>query len=196
MKLIVATNNKGKLEEFKDSLSGLDIELLSISDIDKNINIEENGSTYEENALIKARALCKLTNEICLGDDSGLEIEAMKGELGVYTARFMGSDTPHSEKIDEVLRRMKGLPLEERRATFRCVLALCYPDGREKLFEGRKEGYISEEPLGTGFGFDPIFYLPDYNKTYGEIGMQEKNKISHRGIALTQFKEHLLENSK
>jgi len=195
MKLIVATNNEGKIKEYKELFKDFNIEVLSIKDIDANIDIEENGTTYKENALIKARMLSKITNELCIGDDSGLSITALPGELGLHTARFMG-DIPYNEKIKEVLKRMKGITYEERSATFNCTIALCHPDGREEIFEGIRNGYISEESYGTGFGYDPIFYVPEYNKTYGEMDLELKNKISHRGGASEKLKEYMNENFK
>ena len=195
MKLIIATNNEGKLKEYKELLEEFNVEVLSIKDIDSNLDVEETGTTYKENALIKARALSKITNELCIGDDSGLSITALPGELGLYTARFMG-DIPYSEKIKEVLKRMEEVPYEERTATFNCTIALCHPDGREEIFEGIRHGYISEESKGTGFGYDPIFCVPEYNKTYGEMDPELKNKISHRGLATEKLKEYMNENFK
>ena len=191
MKLIIATTNEGKLKEIKDKLSDLNLEILSIKDIDNNLDIVENGKTYEKNALIKARALSDLTGEICVADDSGIEIDAIPGELGVHTARFLGYDTPYEEKMGKILERMKDVPFEKRKAVFKCVVALCLPNKENKIFEGEIRGYIHNKMAGTGFGYDPIFYLPQYNMTTGEIGVEEKNKISHRGIALQKLKDYL-----
>ena len=193
MKLIIATKNLGKLKEFKEELEGLNLEIFSIKDIDSNIEIEENGKTYEENAMIKAKKLCEITNEICIGDDSGLEIDALPGELGIYTARFLGEETTYEEKMGKILKRMVNVPFEERKAVFKCSLVICFPDGRTNIISGENRGYIHDKMVGAGFGFDPIFYVKDYQKTYGEMDLELKNKISHRGIALYKLKEYLKE---
>lgn len=194
MKLIIATTNEGKLKEFKEKLAHLDLEILSIKDIDKNIDSNENGSTYAENAVIKSRTLCDLTKEICVSDDSGLEIEAMPGELGIHTARFLGEKTPYEEKMKEILKRMENVPFDKRKAVFKCVMSMSLPNGEDILFDGELKGYIHNKIMtGIGFGYDPIFYLPEYNKTSGEIGIEEKNKISHRGLALQKLEKYLKE---
>ena len=153
---------------------------------------EENGTTFEENALIKARAIMKLTGQITMADDSGLEIDYLNKAPGVYSARFMGHDTSYDIKNKALIQKLEGVKGSDRSGRFVCAIAVCFPDGREIVKRGTMEGLIAEEIKGdNGFGYDPIVYLPEYGKTSGELAPEEKNKISHRGKALALIKEEL-----
>jgi len=157
-----------------------------------SIDIEEDGSTYEENALIKARAVAACTDAIVMADDSGLEVDALNKEPGVLSARYMGEDTPYSIKNGEIIKRLTGVPDEERSARFVCAIAAVLPDGRELTTRATIEGRIGYEEKGAnGFGYDPIFYVPEFGKTTAELTEEEKNKVSHRGKALELMKEEL-----
>ncbi len=192
MKIIMATGNKNKIKEVKEILSGTGIDIVSMSDVGINIDIKETGKTFEENAIIKAQIIKDLTNEIVIADDSGLIIDAMPDELGVYSARFMGEDTPYEIKNQAILTRLEGKAKEQRSARFVCTIAIAYPDKETKLFKGVCEGYIAFKAEGdNGFGFDPIFYVPEKKCTCAMLSEEEKNKISHRGKALAQAADEL-----
>ena len=157
-----------------------------------DVDIEENGTTFEENALIKARAIMKLTGQITMADDSGLEIDYLNKAPGVYSARFMGHDTSYDIKNKALIQKLEGVKGSDRSGRFVCAIAVCFPDGREIVKRGTMEGLIAEEIKGdNGFGYDPIVYLTEYGKTSGELAPEEKNKISHRGKALALIKEEL-----
>ncbi|MCA9796998.1 MAG: RdgB/HAM1 family non-canonical purine NTP pyrophosphatase [Candidatus Eremiobacteraeota bacterium] len=189
---VVATGNPHKIEEIRAILKDYPVELKSLADFDPTPEPVENGTTYLENALIKARAYARHTGAACLADDSGLEVDAMGGQPGLHSARFAGADTPHSQKILKVLERLSDLPTEQRSARFRCVAALVYPDGREESVEGVCEGRIAQKPSGDGgFGYDPIFELPHRGCTMAEIEAEEKNTISHRARAFLGLMEAL-----
>ncbi len=167
-------------------------EIISMSDAGIRIDVEENGSTYEENALIKARAVAFYTKDIVLADDSGLEIDYLNREPGIFSARYMGEDTPYSVKNANLISRLEGVPEEKRTARFVCAIAAVLPDGREITVRDAVEGIIGyEEKGGNGFGYDPIFYVPELGKTTAELSEEEKNRISHRGKALRRMKEEL-----
>ncbi len=190
-KIIFATGNEGKMREIREILSDLDAEVLSMKEAGVEADIVENGKTFEENAQIKAKTVCALTGEIVLADDSGLEIDYLNGEPGVYSARYMG-DAPYSEKNAELVRRLEGVPDGQRTARFVCAVAAAFPDGRVKTVRAAMEGRIGYEEKGkNGFGYDPIFFLPEYGCTSAELSMEEKNKISHRGKALRAIREEL-----
>lgn len=190
-KLIFATNNSGKVNEIKQIL-GEGYEVYSLKDLDIHINIVEDGSTFEENAVIKAKAICEATNEMVLADDSGFEVDYLGGEPGIYSARYLGEDTSYDIKNADLLRRCEGAAEEERSARFVCVIACAYPDGRVETTRGVIEGMLAHEPRGeNGFGYDPVFYLPERGCTTGELEPEEKNRISHRGIALRKMVEKL-----
>lgn len=190
-KLIFATNNEGKVNEIRQIL-GDGYEVYSLKDLDIHTNIVEDGKTFEENAQIKARAICRQTNEMVLADDSGFEVDYLGGEPGIYSARYLGEDTSYEIKNAEILRRCEQAKEEERTARFVCAIACAYPDGRVETTKGVIEGRLAYEPKGTnGFGYDPIFYLPERGCTTGEMEPEEKNKISHRGIALRKMVEKL-----
>ena len=154
--------------------------------------IKEIGKTYEENALIKARAVAAFTKDIVMADDSGLEIDALNKEPGIYSARYLGEDTPYSIKNANLIQRLEGVPEEKRTARFVCAIAAVLPDGRELTTRATIEGRIGYEEKGTnGFGYDPIFYVPEFGKTTAELTEEEKNQVSHRGKALELMKEEL-----
>ena len=191
-KVIFATGNEGKMKEIREILGDLDIELLSLKDAGIHADIVEDGKTFEENAQIKARAIEKLTGEIVLADDSGLEIDYLNGEPGIYSARYMGEDTSYRIKNANLIQRLEGVPDEKRTARFVCAIAAAFPDGTMKTVRAAMEGRIGYEERGeNGFGYDPIFYLPEYGCSSAEISMEEKNKISHRGKALRAIKDAL-----
>lgn len=188
--IILASNNKDKVKEVKEILKGYDI--ISMKEAGIDVDIEENGTTFEENALIKARAIMKLTGQITMADDSGLEIDYLNKAPGVYSARFMGHDASYDIKNKALIQKLEGVKGSNRSGRFVCAIAVCFPDGREIVKRGTMEGLIAEEIKGdNGFGYDPIVYLPEYGKTSGELAPEEKNKISHRGKALALIKEEL-----
>lgn len=188
--IILASNNKDKVKEVKEILKGYDI--ISMKEAGIDVDIEENGTTFEENALIKARAIMKLTGQITMADDSGLEIDYLNKAPGVYSARFMGHDTSYDIKNKALIQKLGGVKGSDRSGRFVCAIAVCFPDGREIVKRGTMEGLIAEEIKGdNGFGYDPIVYLPEYGRTSGELAPEEKNKISHRGKALALIKEEL-----
>ncbi len=190
-RLVFATGNQGKVKEFKQML-GEDYEIFSMKDLGLDIEIVENGRSFEENAVIKAKAVMEATGEMVLADDSGFEVDALGKEPGIYSARYLGEDTPYSVKNAELLRRCEGVPEEKRDARFVCVIACAYPDGTVDTATGVIEGKMAYEPKGeNGFGYDPVFYLPERGCTTGELEPEEKNAISHRGIAIRKMVEIL-----
>ncbi len=192
MKLVIATGNAGKLDEIRKIIGGSDMEIVSAKDLGISLDVEENGSSFRENALIKAKACAKEVNEAVLADDSGLCIDALGGEPGIYSSRYLGEDTSYDIKNKDILRRMKDVPDGERSARFVCDVAVIFPDGRQIVTEGIMEGEIAHEICGeNGFGYDPVFYLSSYGKTSAEIAPDEKNKISHRAKALAKMKDEL-----
>ena len=187
--IIVASNNKGKLREIQDILRGYKV--TSMKDIGIDIDIEENGETFAENALIKARTIAKMTGKLCIADDSGLCMEAFDGFPGIKTARFLGENATQAERNEYIVEKVQGLPREKRKAKFVCTIAVVIPEKEEKTFTGELEGYIATEiRTQGGFGMDPIFELED-GKTLAEIGTEAKDKISHRYKALVQLREYL-----
>lgn len=190
-RLVFATGNQGKVNEFRQML-GDSYEILSMKDLDVAVDIVEDGGTFEENAVIKAKTVMEATGEMVLADDSGFEVDCLGKEPGIYSARYMGEDTPYSVKNAELLRRCEGVPEEKRDARFVCVIACAYLDGTVDTATGVIEGKIAHEPKGeNGFGYDPIFYLPERGCTTGELLPEEKNAISHRGIAVRKMVEIL-----
>lgn len=190
-RLVFATGNQGKVNEFKQML-GDRYEILSMKELEVDVDIVEDGATFEENAVIKARAVMEATGEMVLADDSGFEVDYLNGEPGIYSARYMGEDTPYEIKNAELLRRCEGVPDEQRGARFVCVIACAYPDGTVDTVKGVIEGRLAHEPKGSyGFGYDPIFYLPERGCTTGELKPEVKNAISHRGIAVRKMVELL-----
>ena len=191
-KIIVATKNQGKIKEMINAFKNLPVELHSLSEFGPLPDAVEDGTTFEENAIIKAKTICEMTGEITLADDSGLEIDYLNKEPGIYSARYMGEDTSYRIKNANLIERLNGVPDEKRTARFVCAVAAAFPDGSVKTVRGTMEGRIGYEEKGeNGFGYDPIFYLPEYGCTSAELSMEEKNKISHRGKALRAIKEEL-----
>lgn len=191
-KIIFATGNKDKMREIREILSDCDVDIQSMKEAGINVDIVEDGKTFEENALIKAKAVAEHTDAIVLADDSGLEIDYLNKEPGIYSARYMGEDTSYRIKNANLIERLNGVPDEKRTARFVCAVAAAFPDGSVKTVRGTMEGRIGYEEKGeNGFGYDPIFYLPEYGCTSAELSMEEKNKISHRGKALRAIKEEL-----
>ena len=192
-KIIVATGNEGKMNEIRQILGNENITFSSLKDEKlQDVEIIENGKTFEENAIIKAKAICKLTGEMVLADDSGLEVDYMDKAPGVYSARYLGEDTPYSVKNQAILDNLKDAKGDERSARFVCAIAAAFPDGRVVTTRGTIEGLIGFEEKGTnGFGYDPLLYVPEYGMTTGEMQPEMKNRISHRGKALQLMKEKL-----
>ena len=190
--MIFATGNENKMKEIREILGALPLEILSMKEAGVSADIVEDGKTFEENALIKARAICKLAGEMVLADDSGLEIDYLNKEPGIYSARYMGEDTSYHIKNKSLIDRLEGVPDEKRTARFVCAIAAVFPDGKELVVRGTVEGIIGYEEKGeNGFGYDPIFYLPERGCTTADLPPEEKNSISHRGNALRLMKELL-----
>ncbi|MBR3636231.1 MAG: RdgB/HAM1 family non-canonical purine NTP pyrophosphatase [Lachnospiraceae bacterium] len=197
MKIIFATGNMGKMREIRAIMSDVDAQILSMKEADVYADVEEDGTTFMENAFIKARAVSKLAKEkgidaVVIADDSGLVVDALGGEPGIYSARYLGEDTPYSIKNAKIIERLKGVADEDRSARFVCAMAAVFPDGSEESFEATYEGRIGYEEKGpNGFGYDPIFYLPDRGLYSAELDPDEKNRISHRCKALEGIKNIL-----
>ena len=190
--IIFATGNKDKMREIREIMAVCDVHILSMKEAGIRVDIVEDGTTFEENAKIKARAVAAHTDAIVLADDSGLEIDALNKEPGVYSARYMGEDTSYDVKNKNLIDRLDGVPKEKRTARFVCAIAAVLPDGRELVTRQTMEGYIGWEPEGeNGFGYDPIFYLDEYGCSSAAISPEQKNAISHRGKALRAMKELL-----
>ena len=194
--MIFATTNQGKVREIKAILGDIGEDILSLKEAGITADIVEDGTTFEENAIIKAKAIMELTGQIVLADDSGLEVDAMNKEPGIYSARFMGEDTPYEEKNRAIIERLEGVEGDARSARFVCVIAAVFPDGEVITTRGTIEGVIAKEPAGTnGFGYDPIVYVPEYGMTTGQMEPEQKNAISHRGKALMAMKKILKERN-
>ncbi len=193
MEIVVVTGNRKKLKEIKEILAGLPISITSLADFPSFPEPTETGKTFAENAEIKARYYAKKLNRSVLAEDSGLEVEFLKGKPGVSSARFAGPAKRDVENIAKVLKLMEGVPMEKRRAVFTSVFCLITKEGERFLFEGKKEGFITLEPKGNnGFGYDPIFLVPELKKTYAQLSFKRKNLISHRRIALEKVKKFLV----
>lgn len=206
--VIFATGNEGKMKEIREILNGTDFEALSLKEAGITVEIEENGSTFEENALLKAEGIrdwCRKNGipsfpqiagdqVIVLADDSGLEVDALNKEPGIYSARYLGHDTSYREKNANIIARLDGVSKERRTARFVCAIAAAFPDGTSKTALGTIEGYIGWEERGTnGFGYDPIFYLYENDRSTAELSLEEKNAVSHRGRALGKMRQILEE---
>ncbi len=190
MDIVVATNNNGKLAEIRKILSNYNV--LSQREVGADVDVDETGTTYEENALLKARAVRKYTDKIIIADDSGLEVDALNGEPGLYSARYAGENTTPDQGMEKLLSKLDGIEFLDRSAHFVCCITALMPDNTTHTFEGRCDGFITEQKRGEGgFGFDPLFWTPEYKKTFSEITNEEKNKISHRFRALNSLKEFL-----
>ena len=191
-RIVFATGNEGKMKEIRLILADLGMEILSMKEAGANLDICENGKTFGENAEIKARAVWEETGGIVLADDSGLVVDYIGGEPGIYSARYMGEDTSYAVKNQVIIERLKGAQGNERSARFVCNIAAVLPDGSVLHTEKTMEGLIAEEPAGDGgFGYDPILYIPEFGKTSAQLTIEEKNRISHRGKALEAMKEEL-----
>ena len=192
MKIIFATGNQNKMKEITAIMADTGIEVLSLKDAGIDVDIIEDGDTFEANAIIKAKAIMEMTGEIVLSDDSGLEIDYLNKEPGIYSARYMGEDTSYQIKNAKLIERLDGVPDEQRTARFVCAVAAVFPDGKTVTTRGTMEGIIGyEERGGNGFGYDPILFLPEYQQTSAELAPAEKNRISHRGKALREMKKYL-----
>lgn len=191
-RLLVATKNRGKLGEIKVLLSGVADEVVSVADFPDMPDTVEDGTTFLENALKKAREACKVTGINVLADDSGLVVDALDGAPGVYSARFAGDGADDAANNMKLLKLLESVPFERRRASFVCVMAFVSPDGAERTFQGRVGGVILDALRGDGgFGYDPLFLVDGYQQTMAELPMAEKNRISHRGQALSAFRDFL-----
>ena len=189
-KIIFATGNQDKMKEIRMILENLGIPVSSMKEAGIDVDIVEDGTTFEENAMIKAEAIAKLTEAIVLADDSGLEIDYLNKEPGIYSARYAGTDTSYEIKNNLLLQRLEGVPDEKRTARFVCAIAAVFPDGSKETVRGTIEGRIGYEIAGEhGFGYDPIFYLPEYGWTTAELDPEKKNELSHRGKALRLMRE-------
>jgi len=185
IQLLVATRNKKKLSEIKDILKGINLELLSLDSYKYAPKVLENGKSFKENAAKKAIKLARFTGKLCLGEDSGLCVDALDGAPGIYSARFSGSDKNDLKNNLKLLKLLKGLPLRKRKAHYVCAVALADRDGLLRVVEGECSGLIALEPKGSaGFGYDPLFYIPKYKKTFAQLGEKIKHKMSHRYHAL------------
>jgi len=193
MKIIFATTNNGKMKEVREILGDLNMEVFSLEEVGISIEIEENGTTFEENALIKARTISKLCpGELVLADDSGLEVDRLDKEPGIHSARYLGEDTAYEEKNRAILERLEGVETKDRTARFVCAIAAILPNGKEMVCRATLEGRIAESAAGkNGFGYDPIFWVPGCNCTSAELTIEEKNKRSHRGQALRLMRDNI-----
>jgi XTP/dITP diphosphohydrolase len=190
LELIVATRNKGKVREIREALKGLGLRIDSLSDFPDVPETEEDGKSFAENALKKARFYSKYFGKLTLADDSGLEVDSLKGLPGIYSARYAKEGATSRENNQKLLREMQGLPASKRRARFKCIIAVVSHDGNEAVAEGSCRGRIGFKEKGKkGFGYDPLFILPTYGKTMAEISLEEKNAISHRGKALRKIRK-------
>lgn len=193
-KIIFATSNEGKMKEIRMIMADLGVEILSMKEAGISVDIVEDGTTFEENAIIKARAVAALTDAVVLADDSGLEVDYLDKQPGVYSARFMGENTSYHIKNQYIIDRLADAEGEERRARFVCVIAAACPDGELLTTRATIEGQIAYQEEGEGgFGYDPILYLPEYRTTTAGLLPEEKNKISHRGKALELMKKKLIQ---
>jgi XTP/dITP diphosphohydrolase len=193
LKLIIATHNSDKEKELKSVLDNFPVEVMSLDQFPEIGEIEETGSTLYENAKLKAVTVNKITNMPCLGDDTGLEVDALNGAPGVYSSRYAGENVSYENNVTKLLRELRSTPSDKRTARFRTIIF--YTDGDRELYtQGEIQGVITENPRGTnGFGYDPVFYIPEVKKTMAELTSAEKNKLSHRGQAMRKFRKLLLD---
>ena len=192
--LLLATTNEHKVDEFRTLFRDLPFTLLSLRDVQIDMDVEETGTTFAENAILKAQTYAKMANMLALADDSGIEIDALGGAPGVYSARFAGREATYEERFRLIFARLQDVPSSERTARFRCAIALAEPSGYVRVVEGAVEGVIADSARGeNGFGYDPIFLVPEFGQTTAEMTPTEKNRISHRGRA-AEAARHLLES--
>jgi len=193
-KLLLATNNKGKAREYKSLLGGIPFQLVTMTDEGITTEVPETGATFEENAVLKATILAAESGLLTLADDSGIEVDALGGEPGVLSARYAGENATDSERVDFLIKKLDGVPENQRTARFRCVIAIATHDGNIQTCSGECPGIIITSPRGyNGFGYDPIFYVPELGKTMAELSPEEKNKISHRARAVEKAKQLLMD---
>lgn len=193
-RIIFATGNEGKMREIREILSDMDMEILSMKEAGISAEIVEDGKNFEENAVIKAKAAAAMTDDIVLADDSGLEVDYLNKEPGIYSARYMGEDTPYSVKNQAIMDRLLGVPKEQRTARFVCAIAAVLPNKEALVTRAEVEGYIGTRSAGeNGFGYDPIFYIDEFGCSTAELTEAQKNQISHRGMALRAMKKKLIE---
>jgi XTP/dITP diphosphohydrolase len=183
--LLLATTNRHKIEELRAMFADLPWQIFSLRDLHIDMDVEETGKTFQENSELKALAYAKAAQILALAEDSGLEIDALGGAPGVYSARFLGVNTPYEQRFEYILAQMRDVPPEKRTARFRCVITLAEPSGYRRSVEGVVEGMIADAPRGNnGFGYDPIFFVPEFGMTTAEMSPEQKNLISHRGRAV------------
>lgn len=188
--MIVATRNKGKVREIREALKGLGLRIYSLIDFRDVPEVEEDGKSFTENALKKARFYSKVFGKLTMADDSGLEVDGLKGMPGIYSARYSGEGASSQKNNEKLLQEMEGISLSKRGARFKCIIAMVSPEGREAMAEGACKGRIGFREKGKkGFGYDPLFILPKYGKTMAELSLEEKNKMSHRGKALRKIRK-------
>ena len=191
-KLLLATNNEAKVREYRSLLQKLPFELVTLAELGMTVIVNEVGESLEENARLKATVLAAKSQLLALADDSGLEVDALGGEPGQLSARYAGEKASDRDRINYLLARLKGVPWEKRSARFRCVIAIATPDGKVEFCSGECRGVITFEPTGEqGFGYDPIFYLPELGKTMAELPLEIKNQVSHRGQAARKVRQVL-----
>ncbi|MBN1689784.1 MAG: XTP/dITP diphosphatase [Dehalococcoidia bacterium] len=196
-RLLLATTNKGKAAEYRDLLKGLDFEIITLDQAGISSEADESYNTFEENARHKAAFYAELGGFLTLADDSGLEVDTLGGEPGVRSSRYAGDNATDRDRVDFLLNKLKGVPQPKRTARFRCIIAVAHPGGAVETAEGTCEGYIAMEPRGSnGFGYDPVFYLPEYGKTIAELSPEIKNRISHRGRAASLARDILTNAAK
>lgn len=197
MKVVLASQNKHKLAEIQEIVSQYDIELVLQSELGIHIDVDETGTTFEENSFLKAKAVVDATGLPAMADDSGLTVDVLNGEPGIYSARYGGDACKTDyDRLSLLLKNMKGVRADERTARFVCVITLLYPDGKKLVARGSCEGQITTEPHGNdGFGYDPVFYVPRDGRTFAEMGPERKNAISHRANALEKLSRMLEENA-
>lgn len=197
IKIIFATKNKGKIQEINQIMKDTCFNIISMEEAGIDLDIEETGDTFEQNAILKATAIMNLTNEIVLSDDSGLEVDYLNKEPGVYSSRYMGVDTPYTIKNQHILDLLKDVPNEKRTARFVSVIAAVFPNKKTLTTRAAIEGIIAHKIAGdNGFGYDPIFFVPEFGITTAQMSIEQKNKISHRGKALRLMKDKLLNEVK
>lgn len=191
-KLLLATNNRAKVKEYTRLLLGIPYTIVNLADVGIKMIVNETGATLEENATLKAKTYANLSKLLTVADDSGLEVDILGGQPGVLSARYAGEEATDKERIDYLLVKLRDIPWEKRTARFRCVIAIASPEEEVELFTGDCQGIIAFKPTGEkGFGYDPIFYLPQLGKTMAELSMDEKNEISHRGQAVIKARRIL-----
>jgi XTP/dITP diphosphohydrolase len=192
-RLLLATNNRGKLREYRSLLRGIPFEMVTPADLAITGEVEEAGTSFEENATLKAVAMARRSGLLTLADDSGLEVDALGGAPGPLSARYAGEGASDAGRVNFLLSKLKNVPEGKRAARFRCVIAVATPEGKVELFSGECRGVIIDKPRGNnGFGYDPIFYLPEFGKTMAGLTLIEKNKISHRARAAEKAKRYLM----